>query len=185
MGEAGRCEPSWVASRTCSVSQLEVRCRWCGRSSCSDGRIFGTLAGLRPDGCIMAACLHVCPLGTLELEGVTTAARANLDHHLFGPLVYGAWHTILLLHHTLRDMETAGRYFSRGETPYLFRRNRDLGTISTPGHPAVQLPLAVSLTLPAATSPAPSRASRPRPPSRCTCTAAAASPPSSLPTSST
>ena len=71
----GRCESGWAASRTCTVSQLEMRFRGlCGRSSCSDGRIFGTLAGLRPDGCVMAARLHVCPLGTLELEGVTTAA---------------------------------------------------------------------------------------------------------------
>eukprot|EP00964_Phaeocystis_antarctica_P105462 scaffold70470_cov34-Phaeocystis_antarctica.AAC.1 len=47
----------------------------------------------------MAARLHVCPLGTLELEGVTTAARADLDNHLLGP----GWHTILLLHLTPRD----------------------------------------------------------------------------------
>eukprot|EP00964_Phaeocystis_antarctica_P018666 scaffold10300_cov80-Phaeocystis_antarctica.AAC.3 len=101
--EAGRCEPSWVASRTCTVSQLEVRCRgWCGRSSCSDGRIFGTLAGLRPDGYIMAARLHVCPLGTLELEGVTTAAFADLDKHSPGLLIDDAWHTILVLQLTLR-----------------------------------------------------------------------------------
>ena len=74
-GWVHRCESGWAASRTCTVSQLEMRFRGlCGRSSCSDGRIFGTLAGLRPDGCVMAARLHVCPLGTLELEGVTTAA---------------------------------------------------------------------------------------------------------------
>ena len=55
----GRCESGWAASRTCTVSQLEMRFRGlCGRSSCSDGRIFGTLAGLRPDGCVMAARLH-------------------------------------------------------------------------------------------------------------------------------
>eukprot|EP00964_Phaeocystis_antarctica_P153574 scaffold121905_cov33-Phaeocystis_antarctica.AAC.1 len=47
----------------------------------------------------MAARLHVCPPGTLELEGVTTAARADLDNHLLGP----GWHTILLLHLTPRD----------------------------------------------------------------------------------
>ena len=51
----------------------------------------------------MAARLHVCPLGTLELEGVTTAARADLDNHLSGPLIDGASHTILLLQLVLRD----------------------------------------------------------------------------------
>jgi len=41
----GRCESGWAASRTCIVSQLEIRCRGlCGRSSCSDGRILRTLA---------------------------------------------------------------------------------------------------------------------------------------------
>ena len=33
-------------TNTYTITQLEVRCRgWCGRSSCSDGCIFGTLAG--------------------------------------------------------------------------------------------------------------------------------------------
>ena len=49
--------------------------------------------GLRPDGCVMAARLHVCSLGTLELE----SARADLDNHLLMGLDR-AWHTILLLH---------------------------------------------------------------------------------------
>ena len=51
--------------------------------------------GLRPDGCVMAARLHVCSLGTLELE----SARADLDNHLLMGLDR-AWHTILLLHLT-------------------------------------------------------------------------------------
>ena len=41
----GRCESGWAASRTCIVSQVEIRCRGLsGRSSCSDGRILRTLA---------------------------------------------------------------------------------------------------------------------------------------------
>ena len=55
--------------------------------------------------------LHVCPLGTLELEGVGTAARADLDKHLVGHLVDVAWHTIhvlhLMLHHEHRPSATA------------------------------------------------------------------------------
>eukprot|EP00964_Phaeocystis_antarctica_P038591 scaffold22065_cov64-Phaeocystis_antarctica.AAC.9 len=50
----------------------------------------------------MAARLHVCPLGTLELEGVTTAAFADLDKHSPGLLIDDAWHTILVLQLTLR-----------------------------------------------------------------------------------
>ena len=42
--------------------------------------------------------LHVCPLGTLELEGVATAARAEIHKHSIGHLVDVAWHTILVLH---------------------------------------------------------------------------------------
>ena len=43
----------------------------------------------------MAARLHVCSLGTLELEG----AQADLDNHLLMGLDR-VWHTILLLHLT-------------------------------------------------------------------------------------
>ena len=42
--------------------------------------------------------LHVCPLGILELEGVATAARADIHKHSIGHLVDVAWHTILVLH---------------------------------------------------------------------------------------
>ena len=49
--------------------------------------------GLRPYGCVMAAHLHVCSLGTFELE----SARADLDNHLLMGLDR-AWHTILILH---------------------------------------------------------------------------------------
>ena len=55
--------------------------------------------------------LHVCPLGTLELEGVATAARADLHKHSIGHLVDVAWHTILvlhlMLHHEHRPSATA------------------------------------------------------------------------------
>ena len=50
----------------------------------------------------MAARFHVCPLGALELEGVTTAAFADLDKHSPGLLIDDAWHTILVLQLTLR-----------------------------------------------------------------------------------
>ena len=55
--------------------------------------------------------LHVCPLGTLELEGVATAARADIHKHSIGHLVDVAWHTILvlhlMLHHEHRPSATA------------------------------------------------------------------------------
>ena len=60
----------------------------------------------------MAARLHICPLGTLELEGVGTAARADLDKHLLGHLVDIARHTILVLHVMLR--RDHGRRRERG-----------------------------------------------------------------------
>ena len=59
----------------------------------------------------MAARLHVCPLGTLELEGVGTAARADLDKHLLGHLVDIARHTILVLHVMLRRDHRSRRWW--------------------------------------------------------------------------
>ena len=74
--------------------------------------------GLRPDGCVMAARLHVCSLGTLELE----SARADLDNHLLMGLDR-AWHTILLLHltHASRPRCTRAR---RARQPELFEGER-------------------------------------------------------------
>ena len=80
----------------------------------------------------MAARLHVCPLGTLELEGVTTAAFADLDKHSPGLLIDDAWHTILVLQLTLRrdhglprgraptnfEGETAAKKFRRVAAAY-------------------------------------------------------------------
>ena len=68
--------------------------------------------GLRPDGCVMAARLHVCSLGTLELE----SARADLDNHLLMGLDR-AWHTILLLHltHASRPWMPRARRARQGE----------------------------------------------------------------------
>ena len=68
--------------------------------------------GLRPDGCVMAARLHVCSLGTLELE----SARADLDNHLLMGLDR-AWHTILLLHLT-----HASRHGCHARSPRAARR---------------------------------------------------------------
>lgn len=109
----GRCESGWAASRTCTVTQLEVRCQGWWTLKLQRWHIWDACR----HSCVMAARLHVCPLGTLELEGVTTAARADLDNHLLGP----GWHTILLLHLTPRDGCRACRhgepnFRARGET---------------------------------------------------------------------
>ena len=60
----------------------------------------------------MAARLHVCSLGTLELE----SARADLDNHLLMGLDR-AWHTILLLHltHASRPWMPRGALAARGK----------------------------------------------------------------------
>ena len=57
----GRCESGWAASQTCTVTQLEVRCQGCGRSSCSDG-IFGTLAGTAASWLPAFTSTHSAPL---------------------------------------------------------------------------------------------------------------------------
>ena len=60
----GRCESGWAASRTCTVTQLEVRCQgWCGRSSCSDG-IFGKLAGTAASRLPAFTSAHSTPLSS-------------------------------------------------------------------------------------------------------------------------
>ena len=60
--------------------------------------------GLRPDGCVMAARLHVCSLGTLELE----SARADLDNHLLMGLDR-AWHSFITRFATMDARRAAGR----------------------------------------------------------------------------
>ena len=66
----GRCESGWAASRACIVSQLEIRFRGlCGTLELQRWPHTSDACGMRPDGCVMAARLLVCSLGTLELEG--------------------------------------------------------------------------------------------------------------------
>ena len=55
----------------------------------------------------MTARLHICPLDSLELERVATAAGADLDHDLVGPPIYGDWHTILRRQLVLDDHRRA------------------------------------------------------------------------------
>ena len=68
--------------------------------------------GLCPDDCVMAARLHVCSLGTLELEG----AQADLDNHLLMGLDR-AWLSFIT-RFADHGCPTRGRApnFSRGET---------------------------------------------------------------------
>ena len=67
--------------------------------------------GLCPDDCVMAARLHVCSLGTLELEG------ALLPEPTLTTIYLGldGWHTILLLHLTPRDHGCLALSYARGK----------------------------------------------------------------------
>eukprot|EP00964_Phaeocystis_antarctica_P074411 scaffold45749_cov60-Phaeocystis_antarctica.AAC.1 len=93
----GRCESGWAASRTCapSLSSKSGAKDGVGARAAAMAAYLGRLRAQLLHGCPPS---HVCPLGTLELEGVTTAARADLDNHLLGP----GWRTEILLHLTPR-----------------------------------------------------------------------------------